>query len=70
MQRIRHYAHSATINLPLQIALARQPKDWVVMGGADGIVRVYDRFTNQLLHQFEHAKKGRAQAVDVSPLEV
>ena len=42
MQRLRHYEVPVTINVPLQVALARQNLDRVVVGGVDGAVRVYD----------------------------
>ena len=66
MQRVRHYEHAVTVNVPLQIALARQALDWVVMGGVDGIIRVYDRATGGLVHQLEHQFGGRVQVVEVS----
>ena len=55
-----------TINVPLQVALARQNLDRVVVGGVDGVIRVYDRFTGELLHRLGHKVKGRVQVVDVS----
>lgn len=66
MQRIRHYEHAVTINVPLQVALAKQALDWVVMGGVDGIIRVYDRASGELIHQLEHWVGGCVQVVDVS----
>ena len=66
MQRLRHYESPVTINVPLQIALARQGLDRVVMGGVDGTVRVYDRSTGALVHRLEHSVKGRVQVVSVS----
>jgi hypothetical protein len=66
MQHIRHYEHIATVNVPLQVALSRQALDWVVMGGVDGIIRVYDRATGELVHQLEHQVGGRVQVVEVS----
>jgi hypothetical protein len=70
MQRIRHYEYAVTINTPLQVALARHALDWVVMGGVDGMVRVYDRATGELVHQLEHQVNGRVQIVDVSTLHI
>lgn len=66
MQRLRHYEALVTINLPLQVALARQNLDRVVVGGVDGAVRVYDRTTGELVHRLGHKVKGRVQVVDVS----
>jgi WD40 repeat protein len=66
MQRLRHYEAPVTINVPLQIALARQNLDRVVVGGVDGAVRVYDRSTGELVLRLEHKVKGRVQVVDVS----
>src|ERR1700678_4587551 len=40
MQRLRHYEAPVTINVPLQVALARQNLDHVVVGGVDGAVHV------------------------------
>lgn len=68
MQRLRHYEASLTINVPLQVALARQNLDRVVVGGVDGTVRVYDRATGGLVHRLGHKAKGRVQVVDVSDL--
>ena len=68
MQRLRHYEASVTINVPLQLALARQNLDRVVLGGVDGTVRVYDRATGGLVHRLGHKAKGRVQVVDVSDL--
>jgi WD40 repeat protein len=66
MQRLRHYEAPVTINVPLQVALARQNLDRVVVGGVDGAVRVYDRTTGELVHRLGHKVKGRVQVVDVS----
>ena len=66
MQRITHYDYTAPINVPLQLTLARQALDWVLLGGVDGVVRVYNRATGELVHRLEHQAKGRVQVVDVS----
>jgi WD40 repeat protein len=66
MQRLRHYEAPVTINVPLQIALARQNLDRVVVGGVDGAVRVYDRSTGELVLRLEHKVKGRVQVVDAA----
>ena len=66
MQRLRHYESPVTINVPLQVALARQNLNRVVVGGDDGTVRVYDRTTGELVHRLGHKVKGRVQVVDVS----
>ena len=66
MQCIRHYKHAVTINIPLQVTLARQALDWVVLGGVDGIIHVYDRATGELVHQLEDQVGGRVQVVEVS----
>ena len=55
-----------TINVPLQVAPARQKLDRVVVWGVDGAVRVYDRATGELVHRLGHKVKGRIQVVDVS----
>lgn len=70
MQCIRHYECPVTINVPLQLALARQVLDWVVMGGVDGIVRVYDCATGELVRQLKHKDKGHVQIVDVSVIQI
>ena len=54
-----------TINVPLQVALAKQNLDRVVVGGVDGTVRIYDRATGELVHRLGHKVKGRIQVVDV-----
>jgi hypothetical protein len=66
MQRLRHYDYTAPINVPFQVALARQTLDWVVMGGVNGTLRVHDRATGELVHQLEHKAGSRVQVVDVS----
>jgi len=66
MQRLRHYEAPVTINMPVQVALARQNLDRVVVGGVDGAVRIYDRSTGELVHRLGHKVKGRVQVVDVS----
>ena len=66
MQRLRHYEAPMSINVPLQVALARQNFDRVVVGGVDGAVRVYDRTTGELVHRLGHKAKGHIQVVDVS----
>lgn len=68
MQRIRHYEHTVKVNVPLQIALARQVLDWVVMGGDNGFVSIYERATGERIHHLEHKIKGRVQVVDVSEI--
>ena len=68
MQRLRHYEAPVTINVPLQVALARQNFDRLVVGGVDGAVRVFDRTTGELVRRLGHKDKGRVQVVDVSDL--
>ena len=70
MQRLRHYESVVTINVPFQIALARQALDRVVLGDARGMLQVYDRATGELVHHLEHQMKGRIQVVDVSALKL
>jgi hypothetical protein len=69
MQRLRHYESQVTVNVPLQIALARHALDRVVLGDARGTLQVYDRATGELVHRLEHTTKGRVQVVDVSLLK-
>ena len=59
-----------TVNVPFQVALARQALDRVVLGDASGILRVYDRETGELVQCLEHQVKGRVQVVDVSLLKI
>src|ERR1700734_3685152 len=70
MQRLRHYESVVTVNIPFQIALARQALDRVVLGDAKGILQVYDRATGELVQHLEHNTKGRVQVVDVSLLKI
>jgi hypothetical protein len=69
MQRLRHYESAVTVNVPFQIALARQALDRVVLGDAKGILQVYNRATGELVDRLEHKTKARVQVVDVSLLE-
>src|SRR5271169_2172500 len=66
MQRLRHYESVVTVNVPFQIALARQALDRVVLGGAKGTLQVYNRATGELVQHLEHKTKGRVQIVEVS----
>lgn len=68
MQRIRHFEYTPTINVPLQVSLARHGLDWVVIGGVDRTPRIYDRSTGELLCRLEHNPAGRVQVVEVSLL--
>jgi len=70
MQRLRHYESVVTVNVPFQIALARQALDRVVLGDAKGILQVYDRATGELVQRLHHKTKGRVQVVDVSLLKI
>ena len=66
MQQLRHYEAPVTINVPLQVALARQNLDRVVVGGVDGAVRIYDNATSELVNRLGHKVKGCIQVIDVS----
>jgi hypothetical protein len=68
MQRLRHYESAVTVNVPFQIALARQALDRIVLGDAKGILQVYNRATGELVDHLEHKTKARVQVVDVSLL--
>jgi hypothetical protein len=69
MQRLRHYESVVTVNVPYQVALARQALDRVVLGDAKGMLQVYDRATGELVHRLQHKTKGRVQVLDVSVLK-
>ena len=66
MQRLQHYEATVTINIPLQVALARQNLDCVVVGGVDSTAHVYDCAISELVNRLGHKVKGRVQVVDVS----
>ena len=68
MQRLRHYESAVTVNVPFQIALARQALDRIVLGDAKGILQVYNCATGELVDRLEHKMKARVQVVDVSLL--
>ena len=55
-----------TINVPIQVALARQNLDCVVVRGVDSAICIYDHATGELVHSLGHKVKGRVQVVDVS----
>ena len=55
-----------TINVPLQVALARQNLNCVVVGGVDSTAHVYDCATSELVNHLGHKVKGHIQGVDVS----
>ena len=55
-----------TINVSVQVALARQNLDCVVVGGVDGTIHIYDRATGELVYSLGHKVKGCIQVVDVS----
>ena len=69
MQRLRHYESAVAVNVPLQIALARQALDRIVLGDTKGVLQVYDRATGELVDHLEHKMKGCIQVVDVSLLK-
>ena len=54
-----------TINVPIQVALARQNLDCVVVG-VDSAIHIYDCATGELVHSLGHKVKGHVQVVDVS----
>jgi WD40 repeat protein len=64
MQRLRHFESVVTVNVPFQIALARQALDRVILGDARGTLQVYDRATGELVQRLEHKAKGRIQVID------
>ena len=66
MQWLRHYEAAMTINVPLQVALARQNLDCVVVGGVDSTAHVYDHATRKLVDHLGHKVKGCIQVIDVS----
>ena len=66
MQWLRHYEAAVTINVPLQVALARQNLDRVVVGDVDSTTHVYDCATSELVNHLGHKVKGRIQVIDVS----
>jgi WD40 repeat protein len=66
MQQLRRYKARVTINVPIQVALARQNLDCVVVGGVDSTIHVYDCATSELVHSLGHKVKGCIQVVDVS----
>jgi WD40 repeat protein len=49
----RSYAHPIINNVPLQVAHIHE-KDWVVSGGDDGFVRIFDCRTGQFLDRLDH----------------
>ena len=55
-----------TINVPLQVALAKQNLDCMVVGGVDGTAHVYDYAIGELVDRLGHKVKGCVQVVDVS----
>jgi hypothetical protein len=66
MQRLQHYEALVTINVLVQVTLARQNLDHVVVGGVDGAVHIYDHATSELVHSLGHKVKGHVQVIDVS----
>ena len=54
-----------TINVPLQVELARQNLNHMVVGGVDGTVCVYDHATSELVNCLRHKVKGCVQVIDV-----
>ena len=65
MQWLWHHEAQVTINVPVQVALARQNFDCVVVGGVDGAIHIYDHATGELVYSLGHKVKGRIQVVDV-----
>lgn len=65
LQRVRHFEYSPRINVILRVCLVREASDWVVLGGDDGKIRMFNRNTGECLMQLEHGSGGLVQTVDV-----
>jgi hypothetical protein len=55
LERLQSYPHPVLRNVPLQVATTREG-GWIVSGGDDGYVRVFDCRTGQLMERLEHEK--------------
>ena len=51
--RVKSFFHPVTKNPPLQVAAAFQ-NSWLLVGGEDGVARIFDRETGSLIQALEH----------------
>jgi hypothetical protein len=61
---IQSFRHSVRVNVPLQVTSAMQG-NWVISGGDDGSVRIFDQRNGELLKCLRHGE-GMWQP-DVNP---
>jgi WD40 repeat protein len=59
MERLQSMSHTISRNVPLQVT-ATHNGQWVVLGGDDGFVRIYDGRTGQFLHRLDHGSGKQA----------
>ena len=55
MERLQTMSHTIIRNVPLQVTVTHNGQ-WVVLGGDDGFVRIYDRRTGQFLGRLDHGR--------------
>jgi hypothetical protein len=68
LERVQKFTHSIIHNVPLQVAIV-QNASFIVSGGDDGAVRIFERRNGQLLTRLQHGgEKQLVQTVAVSPL--
>lgn len=58
MERVDSFSHPIIRNRILQVAFA-PAANLLMVGGADGFIRVFDHRTGKIMHHVEHAESKR-----------
>ena len=53
MELVRRYPYTIKANFPMQVATTKQGQ-WVIVGGDDGCVRVFNRSDGALMQTIKH----------------
>jgi hypothetical protein len=72
LERVRSFSHNIVHNYPLQVSTLQQAA-FVVVGGDNGIVRIFERRNGQLLARLKHGNDGdlvQAVAVCIADIKV
>lgn len=62
MQLERTYTHKITVNVILQLVVT-SPQEWVVVGGDDGFVRIFDMHSGNFLFSLVHDERKSSGSV-------
>lgn len=62
MQLERTFTHTISVNVILQLVVT-SPQEWVVVGGDDGFVRIFDMHSGNFLFSLLHAERKSSGSV-------